>query len=104
MGTLTSAELAFELGATIDRVADLVSIRGLKPRDGLFETADIHRAKAILTFLDAGIRLDHLDQLIDEGSITFDFVDQFFLAPAPAFQVRVSAPLPTREMGCLGAG
>jgi adenylate cyclase len=84
MGTLTSAELAFELGTTIDRVADLVSIRGLKPRDGLFETADIHRAKAILTFLDAGIRLDHLDQLIDEGSITFDFVDQFFLAPAPA--------------------
>lgn len=82
-GTLTSAELAIELGTTVERVAELVSIRGLKPRNGSFETADIHRAKAILTFLDAGIRLDHLGQLIDEGAITFDFVDQFFLAPNP---------------------
>jgi hypothetical protein len=107
MGTLTSAELAFELGATIDRVADLVSIRGLKPRDGLFETADIHRAKAILTFLDAGIRLDHLDQLIDEGSITFDFVDQFFLARAPRFksECRLHSPrVRWPASGCLGAG
>ena len=84
MQVLTADELAIE--ADVERVLidDLVRIGALRPgSDGSFSGADIQRVQTVQAGLAAGISLENLERSLRERLQTLDYIDRFYVEPAP---------------------
>lgn len=81
--SMSMDELARESGAKSDEIERFmeVGVIGSAP-EGRFTWADLQRVRAVKQFLDAGVAWEHMRRAIEEGLITFEYADAFFLEPA----------------------
>lgn len=76
-------ELAGESGATLDEIEKFLEVGVIDSLpEGRFTWADLQRVRAVKQFLDAGVGWAHMRRAIEEGLITFQYADAFFLEPA----------------------
>jgi adenylate cyclase len=82
---LTAAELAWQAGTTPEHVDRLAGrgIIGADPSDGLFDSADIHRVRLAEAMLHAGVSLDDMARLVEEGKYSFRYIEDVFPQAAP---------------------
>jgi adenylate cyclase len=82
--TLTRAELASEADVDPLLVDELIRMGALRPADdGSFSSGDIVRVQTVKSGIDAGISLENLERTLAERLQTLDYIDQFYLDPAP---------------------
>jgi adenylate cyclase len=99
MSSLSVQELARQAGTTPDQVDRLAGLGILKPgRDGAFRTADLHLVRLVQAMLDAGISLDDMARLVEEGKYSFGYVEDVFPQDAPPFLDQTYAEFVT-EIG-----
>ncbi len=80
---LSEARVSAESGATAREIDRIVDAGIVTPgEDGLFTWGDLQRVRAAKQFLDAGVAWDHMAQAVDEGLITFEYADAFYLQPS----------------------
>jgi adenylate cyclase len=82
---LTAADLAWQAGTTPEHVDRLAGrgIIGADPADGLFDSADIHRVRLAESMLRAGVSLDDMARLVEEGKYSFRYIEEVFPQTAP---------------------
>ena len=84
MRSLTASQLASEADVDPSLINELLRIGALKPaRDGSFSSGDILRVQTVKSGMAAGISLENLERTLVERLQTLDYIDQFFLEPAP---------------------
>lgn len=80
---LSQAQLIAESGASQQEIERFIAVGIVEPADdGRFTWADLQRIRAVKQFLDAGVRWEHMRRAIQEGLITFQYADAFYLEPA----------------------
>ena len=99
MSNLSTQELARQAGTTPDQIDRLAALGILKPgREGAFGTADLHLVRLVQAMLDAGISLDDMARLVEEGKYSFGYVEDVFPQDAPPFLDQTYAEF-VREVG-----
>jgi len=82
--SLSIEEVALEAGTTPPDIQRFIDAGVIRPdAAGSLTWGDVQRARAVKQFLDAGVRWDHMRRAIDEGLITFEYADVFYLQPSP---------------------
>ena len=51
--------------------------------EGRFAWHDVHRARMVRSYIDAGIGLEQLEDAVRRGLLSFDYIDEYFLEPSP---------------------
>ena len=84
MRTLTASEFAREADVDPSLIDELLRIGALRSADdGSFSSGDIVRVQTVKSGIDAGISLENLERTLAERLQTLDYIDQFYLEPAP---------------------
>ncbi|HEX2142305.1 MAG TPA: adenylate/guanylate cyclase domain-containing protein [Candidatus Limnocylindria bacterium] len=80
---LPKSRAAAESGATRQELDRFIEAGIIRPADdGTLTWAELQRVRAVKQFLDAGVGWEHMRRAVDEGLITFDYADAFYLEPA----------------------
>jgi adenylate cyclase len=80
---MTPQVMAQVLGTDLATLDALVGIGALRIRNGRFADEEVPRGRAALAYVQAGVSIEQLARMVEDGFADFDAVDQLFLAPAP---------------------
>lgn len=83
---LTKADLAARAGVGLDRVERLIDLGVVEPTDrqGGFRPIDVQRIRIAEAFVDSGLAVEDLGQLVAGGHITFPNLEAVFGVPVPS--------------------
>jgi adenylate cyclase len=82
--SLSEAEVAERSGCSIERIRELTSLGILVPREGdaPFDATDVHRARLMQAFEDAGIEIELIARGISAGNLSYENLGLFLPEPA----------------------
>ena len=82
--SLSEAEVAERSGCSIERIRELTSLGILVPREGdaPFDATDVHRARLMQAFEDAGIEIELIARGISAGNLSYENLSLFLPEPA----------------------
>jgi adenylate cyclase len=76
MGEVTRREVAVQAGVSPEQVTAFVDLGILKPADdGSFSAGDVRRARVVQGLERAGLPLEAMAEVIQQGDLSFDFLD-----------------------------
>jgi class 3 adenylate cyclase/DNA-binding transcriptional MerR regulator len=82
--SLSEVEVAERSGCSIERIRELTSLGILVPREGdaPFDATDVHRARLMQAFEDAGIEIELIARGISAGNLSYENLSLFLPEPA----------------------
>ncbi|HEX6299246.1 MAG TPA: adenylate/guanylate cyclase domain-containing protein [Acidimicrobiia bacterium] len=82
--TLTLAALAKETNSEAGLLERLAAVGVIAPDvEGMYTSGDIIRVEAVKSFLDAGVTIEKIEEAIEHGLFTFEYLDRFHPEPSP---------------------